>query len=165
MNFAGELMSNYKRLNELEEILDLLYEKLGDFQKELVTSASPGIQFELKQRIRKEILPSIRSYESEYWQTYPEEEIYFSEEESNSQLLKINSAIESISKLSSSELSSQMIYLLQDIQSKLAKEKTASGKLKVAIPLIPMIASYELEVATEGYMYRTWVALKKLLRR
>ena len=157
-------MNDY-RLNELEEILELLYEKLSAFQKELITSASPNIQFELKQRIKKEILPSIRSYEAEYWRIYPEERIHFSEEEANGQLLKIESSISSISTIPKSELSSQLIYLLQDIQLKLKQEKTASGKLKVVIPLIPMIASYELEVETEGYMYKTWMALKRLIRR
>ncbi|NCQ68914.1 MAG: hypothetical protein GPJ27_09900 [Microcystis aeruginosa L111-01] len=119
----------------------------------------------MKQRIKKEILPSIRSYEAEYWQIYPEERIHFSEEEANGQLLKIESSISSISTIPKSDLSSQLIYLLQDIQLKLKQEKTASGKLKVVIPLIPMIASYELEVETEGYMYKTWMALKRLIRR
>lgn len=79
--------------------------------------------------------------------------------------MKIESSISSISTIPKSELSSQLIYLLQDIQLKLKQEKTASGKLKVVIPLIPMIASYELEVETEGYMYKTWMALKRLIRR
>jgi hypothetical protein len=132
-------MNDY-RLNELEEILDLLYEKLSDFQKELITSASPNIQFELKQRIKKEILPSIRSYEAEYWQIYPEEKIHFSEEEASSQLLKVESAISSISTMPRSELSSQLIYLLQDIQLKLRQEKTASGKLKVVTAISGLVS-------------------------
>jgi hypothetical protein len=37
--------------------------------------------------------------------------------------------------------------------------------LKVVLPLIPMIASYELEIETEGLMYKTWESIKRLVRR
>ncbi len=35
-------------------------------------------------------------------------------------------------------------------------DKSASAKLKIMLPLIPAIASYELEMDTEGLMYKTW---------
>lgn len=158
-------MNDYKRLSELEEIIDLLYEKLSIFQKELITSSSPLIQFELKQRIQKEIIPNIRSYEAEYWRNYPEEEINLSEDESKTQLVRIESAITSLSNINKSELPPQMISLLQNLQMKLTEDKIASAKLKLAIPIIPMIVSYELEIETEGYMYKTWMTLKRLIRR
>lgn len=158
-------MNDYKRLSELEEIIDLLYEKLSIFQKELITSSSPLIQFELKQRIQKEIIPNIRSYEAEYWRNYPEEEINLSEDESKTQLVRIESAITSLSNINKSELPPQMISLLQNLQMKLTEDKIVSAKLKLAIPIIPMIVSYELEIETEGYMYKTWMTLKRLIRR
>ena len=68
-------------------------EKLSNFQKELIISSNPSIQFELRQRIKKEILPSIRKYESEYWQIYSKEDFYFSEEESQKQLSEIEESI------------------------------------------------------------------------
>ena len=56
--------------------------------------------------------------------------------------------------------------LLQDIKAKLENlDHAASAKLKVVLPLIPAIASYELEMATEGFMYKVWQAIKEFVRR
>jgi hypothetical protein len=64
-------MSDRARLNDLKDILELLYEKLGEFERELIISSSKPANFELKQRIKPEILPDIRKYEAEYWELYP----------------------------------------------------------------------------------------------
>lgn len=57
-----------QRLDVLEEILEIQYEKLGEFQRELALEANAKAKFELKQRIKREILPDIRKYEVEYGQ-------------------------------------------------------------------------------------------------
>ncbi|MFM6076618.1 MAG: hypothetical protein ACKPB9_34395 [Dolichospermum sp.] len=159
-------MSHRQRLADLEELLDLLYEKLGEFQRELIVNPHPPARFELKQRIKREILPSIRQYEAEYWDIYPKEAIIISDEEATTQLVHLEQAVESIERVSSSEYPSQLIPLLQDIRTKLNDlDKTASAKLKVTLPLIPAIASYELEMDTEGLMYQTWKAIQRLVRR
>lgn len=159
-------MSDRQRLVDLKELLDLLYEKLGEFQKELIVNSHTPARFELKQRINREILPSIRKYEAEYWNIYPKEAIVISDEEATTQLVHLEQAVESIERVSSSEYPSQLIPLLQDIRTKLNDlDKTASAKLKVTLPLIPAIASYELEMDTEGLMYRTWKAIQRLVRQ
>ncbi|MFN7414600.1 MAG: hypothetical protein ACK5RT_11970 [Dolichospermum sp.] len=159
-------MSDRQRLVDLKELLDLLYEKLGEFQKELIVNSHPPAKFELKQRIKREILSSIRQYEAEYWDIYPKEAIIISDEEATTQLVHLEQAVESIERGSSSEYPSQLIPLLQDIRTKLNDlDKTASAKLKVTLPLIPAIASYELEMDTEGLMYRTWKAIQRLVRQ
>lgn len=66
-------MSDRQRLADLKELIELLYEKLGEFERELIVNASTPAKFELKQRIRREILPDIRRYEGEYWELYPTE--------------------------------------------------------------------------------------------
>jgi len=159
-------MSDRQRLADLKELLDLLYEKLGEFQKELIVNANTPAKFELKQRIKREILPSIRQYEAEYWDIYPKEAIIISDEEATTQLVHLEQAVESIERVSSSEYPPQLIPLLQDIRTKLNElDKTASAKLKVTLPLIPAIASYELEMDTEGLMYQIWKAIQRLVRR
>jgi hypothetical protein len=159
-------MSDRQRLADLKELLDLLYEKLGEFQIELIVNANTPAKFELKQRIKREILPSIRQYEVEYWNIYPKEAIVISDEEATTQLVHLEQAVESIERVSSSEYPAQLIPLLQDIRTKLNDlDKTASAKLKVTLPLIPAIASYELEMDTEGLMYRTWKAIQRLVRQ
>lgn len=159
-------MSDRTRLNDLKDILDLLYEKLGEFEKELIISSNKPANFELKQRIKREILPDLRKYETEYWELYPQEAIIISEEEAETQLVQVEKAVRSIEQIPSDTYPSELISLLQEIRDKLdEQDKAASAKLKVVLPLIPAIASYELEMDTEGFMYKTWKAIKGLVRR
>lgn len=158
-------MSDRQRLAYLEDNLEILYEKLGEFEQELIISSSQPAKFELKQRIKREILPKIRRYEAEYWEIYPKEAIIISDEEAASQLVKVEQAVESIDRISLT-FDPELIPLLQDIRAELEEQnKAASAKLKVVLPLIPMIASYELEIETEGLMYKAWKSIKRLVRR
>ena len=159
-------MSDRQRLADLKDNLELLYEKLGEFERELIVTASAPAKFELRKRIKREILPSIRRYEAEYWELYPQEAIIISDEEAETQLAQVEQAVESIERIPAAEYPPELISLLQDIRAKLEEgEKTASAKLKVMLPLIPAIASYELEMDTEGFMYKSWKAIKGMVRR
>lgn len=158
-------MSDRQRLADLKNLLALLYEKLGEFEQELIIRDSPLAKFELKQNIKREILPNIRRYEAEYWELYPIETIIISNEEAETQLAKVQQAVESMER-TQTEYPLELIPLLQDIRSKLDEgDKAASAKLKVTLPLIPLLASYELEMDTEGVMYKTWETIKRLVRR
>jgi hypothetical protein len=159
-------MVDRSRLTDLESLLDLLYEKLGVFEIEINTTANVPVQFELKQRIKREIMPSIRRYEAEYWELYPQDEIVISEEVATSQLVKVERAVNAIELVPATTYPPELIPLLQDLQAKLAEpDRIASAKLKVALPLIPAIASYEFELETEGLMSQTWKSIKGLVRR
>ena len=159
-------MNNCTRLVSLEELLELLYEKLGEFETELILNANTPAKFELRQRIKREILPSIRRYEAEYWELYPQEAIIISEDEAESQLVHVEQAVEAIERVQTAEYPPELVHLLQDIRAKLEKnDKLASAKLKVVLPLIPAIVSYELEMDTEEFMYKTWRAIKRLIRK
>jgi hypothetical protein len=148
-------MNDHQRLANLEENLEILYEQLGEFEQELIISSSQPAKFELKQRIKRDILPKIRQYEAEYWELYPKEAIIISDEEAASQLVKVEQAVESIDRILLTFSPRELIPLLQDIRAELEEQnKAASAKLKVVLPLIPMIASYELEIETEGLMYK-----------
>jgi hypothetical protein len=159
-------MSARPRLADIKEILELLYEKLGEFEKDLIIRDSTPAKFELKHKIKREILPDIRRYEAEYWELYPIETIIISNEEAETQLAQLEQAVESIERIPQTEYPAQLIPLLQDIRAKLDEgDKAASAKLKVTLPLIPLLASYELEMDTEGVMYKTWKTIKRLVRR
>jgi len=112
-------MSDRQRLVDLKELLELLYEKLGDFERELIVTASTPAKFELKQRIKREILPSLRQYEAEYWELYPQEAILISDEEAASQLVKVEQAVGAIERIPQSEYPPELIPLLQEIRAKL----------------------------------------------
>jgi hypothetical protein len=159
-------MVDRSRLTDLESLLDLLYEKLGVFDREIIISTSVAVQFELKQRIKREIMPSIRRYEAEYWELYPQDEIVIPEEAATSQLVKVERAVNAIELVSITSYPPELIPLLQDLKAKLAEpDRIASAKLKVALPLIPAIASYEFELETEGLMSQAWKSIKGLVRR
>ncbi len=159
-------MNDHKRLSDLKDILDLLYAKLGEFEKEIILTASASSKFELKQKIKREILPKIRRYEKEYWELYPLESIIISEEEAETGLAQIENAITSMELVQSAEYPPKMVLLFQDIKSMLEDmNKPASAKLKLALPLIPAIASYEFEMSTEGLMYKAWNSIKEIVKR
>ncbi len=158
-------MKNSTRLNYLKDILELLYEKLGEFQKELVMSSNALAKFELNQRIKREITPLIRKYEAEYWTLYPQEAIIISDEEAEKKLIEVEQALTSIEEIPLNNYPSQLISLLQEIREKLDENNTASAKLKVVIPLIPNIVCYELEIKPSGLMYQTWEIIKAIVRR
>jgi hypothetical protein len=159
-------MVDHSRLKDLDSLLDFLYEKLGVFELEICITNSVAVQVELKQRIKREIMPSIRKYEAEYWELYPQDEIVCSEEAATSQLVKVERAVNAIELIPATTYPPELIPLLQDLQSKLAEpDRIASAKLKVALPLIPAIASYEFELETEGLMSQAWKSIKGLARR
>jgi hypothetical protein len=55
-----------QRIRALEELLEIEYEKLSDFQKVLAITSSVPEKFDLKQRLKREVLPDIRKHEIEY---------------------------------------------------------------------------------------------------
>lgn len=158
-------MNNSQRIADLEDILELLYEQLGVFEKDLIIGANTPAKFELKQRIKREILPSLQRYETEYWELYPSQAIIISDEDAETQLVQVEQAVESLKNISHTEYPSGLVQLLQEIHTKLKDlDKPASAKLKVALPLIPAIAAYELEMDTEGLMYKAWKSIKGMVR-
>lgn len=159
-------MSDRQRLQDLERNLQILYEKLGEFEQELLITAHAPTKFELRQRIKREISPDIRRYEAEYWELYPQEAIVISDEEAATQLVRVEQAVEAIEQNTQAEYPPELIKLLEDIRTKLDEgDKAAAAKLKVALPLIPLLASYELEMDTEAFMYKVWKSIKAKVRR
>jgi hypothetical protein len=159
-------MSDRQRLLDLKENLKILYEKLGKFEQELIINSSPMSKFDLEQRIKREIAPSIRRYEAEYWELYPQEAILISDEEAETQLMRVEQAVEAIERNTQAEYPPEVMRLLQEIHAKLDEgDKAASAKFKLLLPLIPLIASYELEIDTEAFMYKAWKPIKRIFGR
>lgn len=157
---------NQRRLTDLQDNLDLLYEKLGVFENEMILSANANQKFELKKRIAKEILPSIRRYESEYWDLMPKEAIVISEEEAEVTLVKVNEAVKAIERVDAAEYPPGMMELLQQIRSQLDDTgQAAAAKLKITLPIVPLLASYELEMDTEGMLSGIWQTIRNRFER
>ncbi|WP_375493759.1 hypothetical protein [uncultured Nostoc sp.] len=45
-------MRDHARLNDIKDILELLYEKLREFEQELIITSNKPANFELKQQIK-----------------------------------------------------------------------------------------------------------------
>ena len=160
------MVYDHQRLADLEKTIKILYEKLGYFEKELAI-IPPGSdkKFEIQQRIKTEVLPDIRRHEKEYWELYPMQEVVIPEDQAASQLVQVEQAVTSLEG-SFAEYPPEMLALLEEIRARLdSLDRSASAKLKVAIPLIPAIASYELEMDTEGVMSKTWKHLRGWIKR
>lgn len=159
-------MNDQQRLTDIKYILELLYTKLSIFERELIVSGSISVKFELQQKIKTEILPNIRTYEKEYWDLYPLNTIVISERDAEANLFQVEQALKSLDHISSTKYPSGLVPLLEEMQAQLNDlHKPFSAKLKIALPLIPAIAAYELEMETEGLMYRAWKSIKELVRR
>ncbi len=159
----------YQRLNDLEEILEIYYERLGAFQKDLAFNASENAKFELRQRIKREILPDISKYEVEYGQILAEgtqEAFLVSDTEAETALVQVSQAVGRIESTQIENYPDELRRLLMEIREILDDPgKAAAAKLKVALPVIPLIASYELEMDTEAFMVKAWRGIKSLLRK
>lgn len=157
---------NQQRLKDLQENLDLLYEKLAMFEQQLIIAASPPQRFELKKRISREIWPSIRKYEKEYWDLLPQEAILITDEEAEETLGNLDQAVTAIERVDNDRYPPEVLELLKEIRSKLDEPGTAAAaKLKVALPIVPLLASYELEMDTEGMLSQLWRGLRDRLKR
>ncbi|MEG3440076.1 hypothetical protein V0288_23305 [Pannus brasiliensis CCIBt3594] len=157
-------MNNDQRLADLEKNLQISYKKLGEFERQLIIKSDPSVRFQLQQEIEEDILPKILEYEREYWEIYPLEAVVIPETEARSELDRIQKAVKSLDNRPSEDYKPELIALLNEINTKLDDlNQVASAKLKLVVPLIPMLASYELEMDTEGVIYKTWRSLQRLL--
>jgi formylglycine-generating enzyme required for sulfatase activity len=157
-----------QRLTQLEEQLEILYEKRHAFETDIAISASRDAKFELQQRLKREVLPSLRRTEQEYARLLAGavEPAQLPEPEAQAVVEDVREALASHERAASGERSEELHRLLTDLCTKLNEPgKAAVAKLKVILPVIPLIASYELELDTESFVTQAWQRLKGLFRR
>lgn len=155
---------NAQRLHDLEGLIQLDYEKLQAFEQELTITANIGTKFEVQHRIRNEILPSLRRHEREYAEylatttavdRIPEAEAHD----------VIDQVLRAANSLSGKVPDEAEAHRIADLKEKLSRSGTASAKLKLSLPIIPMIASYEVTLDTEGLMMSAWRGIKAMFAK
>jgi hypothetical protein len=139
-----------QRLKDLEETLSLLYEQRKTHEQEMVVSASAAQKSESKMRLKREILPQIAQHEAEYAQLLAESHA----PEAEAQVI-VGEIVRTISEvetdLRADERFEEMMDVLRQIQDRLnAPGKTATGKLKVELPILPKLVKYEMEVEAKA---------------
>lgn len=152
------------RIKHLEELLEIEYEKLGEFEKELAITSSAPQKFELRQRLKREVLPDLRKHEVEYAQLLAQhaDPASIPPQQAEAALAEVRHAVEHIEQLPAAP-PNEVKQLLTDVRKKLDDPgKAAAAKLKVTLPLIPLIVSYEMELDTEGFLTQAWRSLKSL---
>ena len=153
-----------QRLDHLEDLIRIQYDKLHEFERELVISSNLSTRFEAKQRIATEILPSLQRHEIEYGELLDETVTVETIPETKAHALLeqvANAAVSLEGKLPGASPEAGALEILKE---ELSKEGSASAKLKLTLPIIPLIASYEVTLETARLMTRAWRGIKSLLR-
>ncbi len=158
---------NQQRLVHLEELLEIEYDKLYEFQKAIAMEVGAA-KIALKQQLKRDVVPAIRNHEVEYAKLLSEDlnTMPMPEAEAEQAVGLIKQAVEGVNeKIKSEPRPEELIHLLKDIQEKLQEPgKTASAKLKVSLPVIPLIAAYEMEMDTESLLINVWRRIKSLFK-
>lgn len=159
---------NQQRLEPLAKNLELLYEKLADFEQDLILSYSTDQKFSLKQRIKREILPEIQKYEAEYWELMTQDAVFVYDEDEQAAEESLKDVEASVKEVEvTPSLPEEVVELLKQIRDILnTPKKGASAKLKLALPLIPSILSYDIEIDTSKKLHKVMdrVRQKKILK-
>lgn len=153
-----------RRIDEVDELLQLQYERYHEFRRQ-ITFSSGNERISLKQQLKHDVVPALRALEREYAQILsitvndadlPEHEasVIIAEVVDASLVQRVHNAPQ------------PMLTLLHEIRDKLNEPgKSAAAKLKVSLPIIPMLASYELELDTEGALTQVWRKVKDFFER
>jgi hypothetical protein len=171
----GTSTNNLKRINDLADLVRLQYDKLYTFERRLAVVSDVSQEFELQHRIRHDILPPLRRHEAELaallsstaTKTIPEDEAATLVDK----MLEEASVLRAtFPNLHSNLDSARAVSKLEDELTKLEHELTkpgipASTKLKISLPLIPLVVTYEIEIGTNYLMLNVWERIKELFIR
>ena len=155
-----------RRLADLEELIETNYQKLAKFQKRLDRTASVREEFDIEGDIPK-IRKAIRDYEAEYWELLAQEArtCEVAEVDASCAIVEVVQEVELIENKLSANYPDQFMRLLLEIRDKLnAPGQPAAAKAKLALPLVPGILSYEVELDTESSLRRAVEPIKRLFR-
>jgi hypothetical protein len=157
---------NARRLKELEGLLEIEYDKHHEFETEIALSTG-NEKILLKQRFKREIAPVLYKREQEYAEmlvaALPADQI--PENEADIIVTELSEATTKVLESPSANAPPEMLRLLEEIKRKLSEPKeAAAAKLKVSLPLIPMICSYEIEVDTVRAVTNVWSKARDFLK-
>lgn len=160
-------MDSQQWLADLEERIQTNYQKLAKFQERLDRTASVREQYDIEGDIPK-IRKTIRDSQTEYWELLAQEAYTckLAEVDVSDAIVEVGPKAERIVKQSSTKYPDDLMQKLQEILDKLNEPQTpAAAKLRAALPLIPGIMSYELELDTEISLKRVFEGIRQLLRK
>jgi len=161
-------MHQNQRLADLEKILNWLYEKLAEAEKHLILTNDILAKTSIQQRIRYQILPELRRYESEYWALLAQEtgSYRLEEGEARNVIGEVVPKVELIENKANRNYPDELMQSLQKIRDKLNEPGIpATAKVKLALPLIPGILSYDVELDTESELRISFQPIMRLFKK
>lgn len=114
-------MSLSKRLADIENNLNRLYEKLGAMERSLIMAYDAEAKFSINQRIREEIKPQIRQAQIEYWQCLARETylLIIDDVDASNTLIKVSEIANIIEQDNANEFSEHTKKILVILRNKL----------------------------------------------
>jgi hypothetical protein len=121
----------------------------------------------LKQRFKREIAPRLYKLEQEYAELLvaglPTGQI--PEDEAKTIVTELSEATTKVLQSAATGAPPEMLRLLEEIKGKLSEPKeAAAAKLKLSLPLIPAICSYEIDVDTVRAVKNVWSKARDFLK-
>jgi hypothetical protein len=151
------------RLPHLQNLIQGYYEQLEGKENTLLTIAGEE-RVRLKIQIRqfkKEIAEVEREYWV-YWGVKGGTQLEIGDVEAEAINAEIVAEVQMLAFNPSVQQHQELVKLLNDIKVELSKSTPAAGKLKTAIPILPGLLSYEMELDTEGLLRRIFPMFAKL---
>ncbi len=162
-------MSLKRRLADVEETLDSLYETFGEAQKRLGYANDIFEKNSIKQRIRREVLPELHQIEKQYWELLAQEADSYevNEVEANYAILQVEpEVVQLIENQPRVNYPDKFMQLLLEIRDKLNEPgQPAAAKAKLALNLVPGILSYEIEIDTENSLRKAFQPIRQLFKK
>ncbi len=154
-----------QRLSYIETELTALDKKKYRFRLE-INASSGHEKITLEQRLEDEILPKLRQLDQEYSHLLAE----FSDETQLEPIAQpmVGELIQEVEQFQQHQVSltPELSQTLQQILTELQTLNTsATAKLKVALPIIPGLASYDLAVDTEMFFNRIRDKIQSVFRK
>jgi len=145
-----------RKREQLEDLLKRNYETVYEYQKHVDSHPDLNQRRYYQQEINDRLLPRIRSDEIKYAHLLVGTDI--SEETAADLVQQISRAADSLQ--GSVPAGSPERKAIDDLKAELSKPGNASAKLKLNLPIIPLIASYEITFETAGLMGIAWKRVK-----
>jgi hypothetical protein len=158
---------NRSRQKQLKDLLEIQYDRLYGFERELELADGASQRIAIRQQIKRDLTPRLRQNEQEYAELLASgvQDDRIPEDEANRIVTELAEATVRATQ-SSSGAPAEMVELLSRIQEKLEEPgKSAAAKLKIALPIVPLIASYEFELDTENFITKVWRKIRPFFER
>ena len=154
------------RVKSLRDLLEIQYEKVAEFRKAVELTDSYVQKISLRQQLQREVLPNLIATEKEYASLLAlvVSSDHISPAATDVLLAQITTFLEADEIHTVQTKNIELEALLKDLRNIMkSQENDSIGKLKLALPIIPVIASYELEVELKNPFSGIREAAKQLL--